>query len=110
MRTLAQKRRMRRQGFLVNGYPDGEGAQQRTAVWERWRRIRHARLLRMQQAETPVTKLKDMEPIALLDCSYSAQDLFNALPRLSDADQATLVDYVEMRLNMWRKDRAQGEP
>lgn len=49
-----------------------------------------------------MTKLKDMEPIALLDCSYAAQDLFNALPRISATDQATLVDYVEMRLDMWR--------
>lgn len=108
MRSVAQKRRAKRPGFLVNGYPDGEGSQRRTEVLERWRRLRDARLLR-QRVEKSVTKLKDMEPIMLLDCSHAAQDLFNAVPRLSEADQATLVDYVEMRLNMWRKERTQGE-
>lgn len=49
-------------------------------------------------------RLQAVDPLTILDCTYSAQDLFNALPRLSKDDQATVVDYVEMRLEMWRKD------
>lgn len=97
-------------GFLVNGYPDGEmaydqtvRAQRRHAAYERWQRIQSLKYLRQKRMEAAMTKLRDMQPIALLDCSYAAQDLFNAVPRLCQTDQATLVDYVEMRLEMWRK-------
>lgn len=103
MRTMAQRRRAKRSGFLVNGYPDGEYYVRHTAAWERWQRMRDRRLQRAQEEAT--MKLKDMEPIALLDCSHAARDLFNAVPRLAAADQAILIDYVEMLLAMWRAGR-----
>lgn len=105
------KRATRPTSFLVNGYPDGEMAgdqiarsARRAAALERWRRMQNSKRLRKQLEETPVTKkLTDMEPLSLLDCTYATQDLFNAVPRLDATQQATLIDYIEMRLDIWRK-------
>ncbi len=50
-----------------------------------------------------MAKLSDLDPLSQLDVAYATRDLFEAIPRLEKEGQATAIDYIEMRIDMWRK-------